>query len=39
MRIAAESYQQYAEHYFRIMNDTTDVPQRMFGPRAPERFR
>ena len=31
-RIAAESYQQYAEHYFRIMNDTTD-PQRA----APER--
>jgi len=26
-RIAAESYQQYAEHYFRIINDTTD-PQR-----------
>lgn len=26
-RIAAESYQQYAEHYFRILNDTTD-PQR-----------
>ncbi len=32
-RIAAESYQQYAEHYFRILNDTTD-PQR---PPAPER--
>ena len=31
-RIAAESYQQYAEHYFRIINDTTD-PQRA----APER--
>ncbi len=26
-RIAAESYQQYAEHYYRIINDTTD-PQR-----------
>ena len=31
-RIAAESYQQYAEHYFRIINDTTD-PQRA----APDR--
>jgi hypothetical protein len=26
-RIVAESYQQYAEHYYRIINDTTD-PQR-----------
>ncbi len=26
-RIASESYQQYAEHYYRIINDTTD-PQR-----------
>ena len=32
-RIAAESYQQYAEHYFRIINDTTD-PQRPTPERA-----
>jgi hypothetical protein len=30
-RIAAESYHQYAEHYFRIINDTTD-PQRPAPP-------
>jgi Domain of unknown function (DUF4167) len=41
-RIAAESYQQYAEHYYRIINDTTD-PQRPSTERpdadfaAPER--
>jgi hypothetical protein len=32
-RIAAESYYQFAEHYFRIMNDSTD-PQRL-NPDAP----
>lgn len=31
-RVAAESYYQFAEHYFRIMNDTTD-PQRQSQPR------
>lgn len=32
-RIIAESYQQYAEHYYRIINDTTD-PQRPATERA-----
>lgn len=32
-RIIAESYYQFAEHYFRIMNDSTD-PQRL-NPEAP----
>ena len=32
-RISAESYYQFAEHYFRIMNDSTD-PQRL-NPEAP----
>jgi Domain of unknown function (DUF4167) len=31
-RIVAESYQQYAEHYYRIINDTTD-PQRPVSER------
>lgn len=32
-RIVAESYQQYAEHYYRIINDTTD-PQRPVSERS-----
>ncbi len=32
-RVAAESYYQFAEHYFRIMNDSTD-PQRQSQPRS-----
>ncbi len=36
-RIAAESYQQYAEHYYRIINDTTD-PQRPSTERPEAEF-
>ncbi|MDX1574938.1 MAG: DUF4167 domain-containing protein [Kiloniellales bacterium] len=39
-RIAAESYQQYAEHYYRIINDTTDPqrpPQQTAGSAGAER--
>ena len=37
-RIAAESYYQFAEHYFRLLNDSTDPP-RPGDPQRPPRDR
>lgn len=33
-RIAAEAYYQHAEHYFRILNDSTDPQRRQEAPQA-----
>ncbi len=37
-RIAAESYYQFAEHYFRIMNDSTDPRRPPQQPQQPQRI-